>query len=125
MLAHSIARLPQRGRHLIKTVALAGALMSTMAFGGTAVASAAHISSNSGSANVRTCGAVSPNCRVVATLYNGRGVNMTAWCDSSWVYPPQSNYPSPRWFKINSPVSGWVHSSLVANQQRVGLNCYA
>jgi hypothetical protein len=94
-----------------------------MAFGGTAVASASYISSNSGSANVRTCG--STNCGIVARLGNGAGVNMTAWCDSQWVYPPASNYASPRWFKINWPVVGWVHSSLVASQQSVGWNCYA
>jgi len=106
-----------------RITALLTVLMSTMAFGGTAVASAAYISSNSGAANVRTCG--STNCGIVAQLGNGTGVNMIAWCDSQWVYPPSSNYASPRWFKINSPVSGWVHSSLVANQQSVGLNCYA
>jgi hypothetical protein len=99
---------------LIATIATA------MAFGGTAIASASYISSNSGSANVRTCGATW--CGVVATLGNGTGVNMIAWCDSSWA---TGNYSSPRWFKINSPVSGWVHSSLVAAQQSVGMNCYA
>lgn len=119
-----ISRLPHRGRRIIKAAALATALMSTtataMAFGSTAVASAAHISSNSGAANVRTCGSI--NCAIVGRLGNGTTVNMIAWCDSEWAY---GNYWSPRWFKVNSPVSGWVHSSLVANQQAVGKNCYA
>jgi hypothetical protein len=119
-----IARLPQRRRRLLKTatrmIVLVATITATMAVGGIAVASASYISSNSGYANVRTCGATW--CAAVATLRNGTGVNMTAWCDSSWA---TGNYSSPRWFKITSPVSGWIHSSLVAAQQSVGQNCYA
>lgn len=118
-----ISRLPRRARRIGRAAALATALLSTTAFAGTAVASASYIDSNSGAANVRTCGSV--NCGLVSTLSNGTGVDMTAWCDSEWVYPDASNYASPRWFKIDSPVSGWVHSSLVADQQTVGENCYA
>lgn len=120
MLAKRNPHHPKRTRRITKTLALIGALMSTLAFGGTAVASAAYTSSNTGYTNVRTCGAT--NCGIVRTLLNGTGVNMTAWCDSSWA---TGNYSSPRWFKINYPVSGWVHSSLIAAQQSVGHNCYA
>jgi hypothetical protein len=114
--------LSHRGRRIMKTAALATALLT---FGGTAVASASNIASDSGTANVRTCGSIS--CAVVdgGTLYNGTGVNMTAWCDSEWVDPPNSDYSSDRWFKIDSPVAGWVHSSLVDNQQTVDFNCFA
>ena len=115
-----ISRISKKGRRLLQATAVATTMIAAMAFGGTAVASASHISSNSGYANIRTCGATW--CGVVATLRNGTGVNMIAWCDSSWA---TGNYASPRWFKINWPVSGWVHSSLVAAQQSVGHNCYA
>lgn len=117
MLSRCKSGLPQAARRTIKTIALVGVLMVG---GGTASASASYISSNSGYANVRTCG--STNCGTIRTLGNGTGVNMIAWCDSQWAY---GNYWSPRWFKINWPVSGWVHSSLVAAQQSVGMNCYA
>ena len=119
-----ISQLSRRTRRAAKSAALGVGLTLSMgtalAFGGTAVASASYISSNTGVANVRTCGSTS--CGVVRTLGNGTGVNMIAWCDSSWA---TGNYASPRWFKINWPVSGWVHSSLVAAQQSVGHNCYA
>jgi hypothetical protein len=122
MLASCVSRLPQSALRILRTAALAAAIMSAiagaMAFAGTADASAAYISSNSGGANVRSCG--NTGCGAVAYLGNGRGVSMYSYCDSQWAL---GNYWSPRWFHITSPVNGWVHSSLVADQQNVGLNC--
>ncbi|MBT2406611.1 hypothetical protein J7I97_11825 [Streptomyces sp. ISL-87] len=46
---------------------------------------------------------------------------MLCWVDNQWVYPPYSNYASNRWFRVSSAVgTGYVHSSLVANQTSVG-----
>ena len=124
MLASCISRLPQRVRHVMKTAALAMAVMSTMgvamAFGGTAVASAANISVNAApyGANIRTCG--NTGCQRITTLYNYSWVTLYSYCDSQWAY---GNYWSPRWFHISWPVNGWVHSSLVANQYGVKLDC--
>ena len=54
---------------------------------------------------------------------NGTGVGMMCWLDNQWVYPPNSNYASPRWFKVGTYALGgsigYVHSSLVANQTAV------
>ena len=41
---------------------------------------------------------------------------MVCWIDSQNVSPPKSDYISSRWFKINSPATGYVHSSLIENQ---------
>lgn len=124
MSAHGFSRARRCARRSIKTIAMMGALMSAMAFGGTAVASAAYIGSNVGYANVK----VQPYTWAgkVATLYNGRGVNMIRWCDSQWVYrgwPNYADYDSPRWFKINWPVTGWVHSSFVEGQNWTPWGC--
>ncbi len=79
-----------------------------------AQAAGPYIGSNSGGANVRTC--ASTGCAPVAYLGNGTGVTMVCWIDSQWVYPPNSDYATNRWFRINSPANGYVHSSLVEGQ---------
>lgn len=88
---------------------------------GTAVASwscCAYINSNSGGANVRGCPDVS--CTSYGYYPNGTAVVMTCWYDTGTVvYPPNSNYPSNRWFRISSPRYGYIHSSLIANQASV------
>lgn len=114
------SRFARSKRCLVKTIALAGALISGLAIAGPAVASAAYIGSNVGYAYVRTCPYIQPSCGITATLRNGQGVNMVKWCDAMWV---TGDYYSNRWFKINWPVSGWVHSSYVEAQQRVGWGC--
>lgn len=111
---------PRRARRLITTITLTGAAMSAMAFGGTAAASAAYIGSNAGYANVRTCPYIQPSCGIRASLRNGQGVNMVKWCDAYWV---TGDYYSNRWFKINWPVSGWVHSSYVEGQNWTPWGC--
>jgi uncharacterized protein YraI len=83
-----------------------------------ALAAGPYIGSNSGGANVRTC----PNtsCSAVRYLYNGTPVTMYCWVDSQWVYPPASDYSSPRWFRISGGgATGYAHSSLVENQSSV------
>lgn len=78
-----------------------------------------YIGSNSGGANLRTCGNTS--CTAIGYNGNNTSVTMLCWADTQWVYPPQSDYASPRWFRIASPAgTGWTHSSLVENQTSVG-----
>ncbi len=78
-----------------------------------------YIGSNSGGANLRTCGNTS--CTAIGYNSNYTSVTMLCWADTQWVYPPQSDYASPRWFRIASPAgTGWTHSSLVENQTSVG-----
>lgn len=75
-----------------------------------------YISGAAGGANVRTCAAT--YCGVKQFLANGTGVRMVCWVDGQWA---TGNYSSPRWFFVDYSVnSGWVHSSLVANQSSVG-----
>ncbi|MER5888019.1 hypothetical protein ABT160_29730 [Streptomyces sp. NPDC001941] len=101
------------------TVAAGVAATALLAGAGTAEAAGSYISSNSGGANVRSCSNTS--CTSYGYLGNGSGVGMQCWVDSQWVYPPSSNYASARWFRVSSAVgTGWVHSSLVANQTSVG-----
>lgn len=107
--------LRSRRRIVARLGLVATACVGAVALSGTpALAAGPYIGSNSGGANVRTC----PNtgCGSVAYLGNGTGVTMVCWTDAQWVYPPQSDYGSPRWFRINSPANGYVHSSLVENQ---------
>ena len=52
-------------------------------------------------------------------LYNNTNVLMICWTDSQWVYPPNSNYSSNRWFMVEPEYDlniGYVHSSFVYNQ---------
>ena len=86
-----------------------------------ALAWSSYIGSNSGGANLRPCPYVSTSCSPIAWMPNGTGVNMLCWIDSQWVYPPNSDYASPRWFRLSTPYgTGYTHSSLVENQTSVG-----
>jgi hypothetical protein len=52
-------------------------------------------------------------------LYNDREVVMICWTDSQSVSPPNSNYTSSRWFKVEPTYDvniGYVHSSFVYHQ---------
>lgn len=103
-------------------LALGGGVAGVLVLGVSAVpavAAGSVIGSNSGGANVRTCGNTA--CATKGYLGNGTGVTMICWTDSQWVYPPQSDYASPRWFYSSTPVgNGYIHSSLVENQTGVG-----
>ena len=104
------------------TALAVGGLMATTS---APVASAgnfvSYVSSNSGGANLRAC--PSTNCRSLGYMRNGVKLDMVCWTDSQWVYPPNSNYASPRWFRVWTYAlgasGGYVHSSLVANQTSV------
>lgn len=79
------------------------------------------ISSNSGGAWWRAA----PNLsgQKMNYLSNGTKVHMDCWTTGQNVSPPDSNYTSDRWFRVQTPyVSGsyYVHSSLVAKQTTVG-----
>ena len=44
---------------------------------------------------------------------------MLCWTDTQWVYPPNSNYASNRWFLVALTYEyghGYVHSSFVYDQ---------
>lgn len=86
-----------------------------------AAAMPSYVNSYSGGANLRTCG--NTGCASQGWMRNGSGFQMICWADTQWVYPPNSNYASPRWFKVWTSAlgatGGWVHSSLVANQTPV------
>jgi len=76
-------------------------------------------SNYSGGVNLRSCG--NTGCGSYAYMPNGTGVTMLCWQDTQWVYPPNTNYASPRWFEVSSPYGvGFVHSALVSNQTGVG-----
>lgn len=113
-------RITNRLRDRAALTAAAGLAAAALLGGaGTADAAGSYISSNSGGANVRSCSSTS--CTSYGYLGNGSGVTMQCWVDSQWVYPPSSNYASNRWFRVSSAVgTGYVHSSLVANQTSVG-----
>lgn len=56
---------------------------------------------------------------IVVWIPNGSTVTMLCWRDTENL--PGANYSSPRWFKIRwSSWTGWVHSSYVYNQTKVG-----
>lgn len=102
-------------RRLGRLAAVAGAAgTAIMLMSAPALAAGPYISSYSGGANIRSC----PNtgCTSYGWWSNGTSVTMVCWTDAQWVYPPDSNYASNRWFYINSPHTGYIHSSLVANQ---------
>jgi uncharacterized protein YraI len=104
-------------KRLALGIATAAALLLVTVTPATAAGSV--IGSNSGGANVRSC--ASTTCGSYGYLTNGTGVSMICWVDNQWVYPPSSDYASPRWFKANTPVGvGYIHSSLVENQTSVG-----
>jgi hypothetical protein len=100
------------GRVLLVTAAV-GATVAVAA--SPSYAASSYIGSNSGGANVRTCGYLS--CASIGYLSNGTGVTMLCWGDYQWVNPPLSDYGSARWFLSATPVgTGFIHSSLVENQ---------
>ncbi|MEV0566686.1 hypothetical protein ACQEVZ_27650 [Dactylosporangium sp. CA-152071] len=102
-------------RRLARLAAVTGAAGVAVALmGAPAFAAGPYISSNSGGANIRSC----PNtgCGTYGFWGNGTGVTMVCYTDAQWVYPPNSNYASNRWFYVNSPTGGYIHSSLVASQ---------
>ncbi|GLZ29151.1 hypothetical protein Lesp02_13410 [Lentzea sp. NBRC 105346] len=107
---------------LLAAVASGAALVTTAPLASAdvhALYGPSYIGSNSGGANLRTC----PNtgCSVIAYNPNGTLVTMQCWTDTQWVYPPASDYASPRWFRIATPRgTGYTHSSLVENQTSVG-----
>ncbi|MFF3855133.1 hypothetical protein ACGFI4_23675 [Micromonospora carbonacea] len=102
-------------RRLARVAAIVGAAGALVAVTSMPAAAAGpYISSNSGGANIRSC--ANTGCSSNGYYGNGTGVTMVCWVDSQWVYPPNSNYASNRWFRVNSPTSGYIHSSLIANQ---------
>jgi uncharacterized protein YraI len=105
------------GRRIATVVlAAAGGVMLTSA--SPAAAATSHIGANSGGANIRTC--ASTTCGSLGYLANGTSVTMLCWVDSQWVYPPNADYASARWFRAATPVgTGYVHSSLVEDQASV------
>jgi len=79
------------------------------------------ISSNSGGANLRA-GDTTGSTRL-EYLPNGTEVLMICWITGQTVSPPNSNYTSNRWFKVEPEYDftiGYVHSSLVIDQANVG-----
>jgi hypothetical protein len=78
------------------------------------------ISSNSGGANVRVSATMASQS--IDWLPNGVEIVMLCWTTGQTVSPPNSNYTSNRWFKIEPIYStevGFVHSSLVIDQATV------
>jgi len=68
---------------------------------------------------VRRCPSLS--CEVAAEEPNGTSARMVCFRDAA---PAEVNYRSERWFNVTVPrtsVIGWVHSSQVGRQTRVGL----
>lgn len=67
---------------------------------------------------IRSCPALT--CPALLTRPTGTEVTMICYRDAQRA---NLNYSSPRWFDVrdSSGASGWVHSSEVANQTRVGL----
>jgi hypothetical protein len=104
---------------------LAGAAVHTTAVGhalpaGTIDGGYSLISSNSGGANLRA--AATMNSKSYEYLGNGTEVLMICWTTGQTVSPPNSNYTSNRWFKVEpeyDPTVGYVHSSLVIDQANV------
>lgn len=105
-------RLRRPAARAAAVVGAAGVLIAVA--GAPALAAGPYISSNSGGANIRSC--ANTGCTSNGYFGNGTGVTMVCFTDTQWVYPPNSNYASNRWFKVNSPVNGYIHSSLVASQ---------
>jgi hypothetical protein len=79
------------------------------------------IESNSGGANLRASATM--NSTSYEYLGNGTEVLMICWTNGQSVSPPNSNYTSNRWFKVEPEYDftiGYVHSSLVTDQATVG-----
>jgi hypothetical protein len=118
-MQHTRTRWQPRRRIANLLLILTASLGALVAWAAPASAASSYIGSNSGGANVRSC--ANTGCSSYGYLSNGTGVSMLCWLDSQWVYPPNSDYASPRWFRVSSPVgTGYVHSSLVEGQTSVG-----
>ncbi|GLY22253.1 hypothetical protein [Micromonospora sp. NBRC 101691] len=104
-------RTTRRLARLALAAGAAGALLLTAT---PASAASPTIASNSGGANIRSCTSLS--CGSNGYYGNGTTVTMVCYKDGDWVNPPNSDYSSNRWFKVNSPTTGYIHSSLVDNQ---------
>ena len=112
----SLLSRPVARRITVIGLAASGALLAIAA---PAAAAASYIGSNSGGANVRTC--ASTGCASLGYIGNGTAITMQCWVDNQWVYPPNSDYASNRWFRASTPVgTGYIHSSLVDNQASFG-----
>ena len=78
---------------------------------------------NSHGSSVPVLSCAKPSCTVWYRLSNGFKVQMVCWTDTVWF---NGNYNSPRWFWVawgtssGSIRSGFVHSSYVYNQTKVG-----
>jgi hypothetical protein len=111
-----------------RLVAVTGALILALGVGGfflrqavgeDPVQSSVLYSRNEAPIALRTCPITS--CRTTATLDVGTAVLMICWRDSERI---SLNYSSERWFNVRVPETGargWVHSSQVSGQTRVGL----
>ncbi|MEV0679114.1 hypothetical protein AB0I60_21600 [Actinosynnema sp. NPDC050436] len=90
---------------------------------GPAIAAGPYIGSNSGGAWLRNAAYLGDQYKV-KYVGNGTSVTMVCWIDTQWVHPPNSDYSSNRWFKVDVPSVGvykaYVHSSLVEAQAAVG-----
>ena len=108
-------KTPVRGRGLLRASIVAAAATAAVALGAaSALAASPKIGSNSGGANIRTC--ASMGCGSKGWYVNGTTLTMVCWKTGQWVNPPDSDYGSDRWFKVNNPTEGFIHSSLVDNQ---------
>lgn len=115
-----------RGLAIGAAVLAAGVMSTTPASAASdstaAISASSYIGSNSGGAWLRNAAYLGDQYKV-KYVYNGTGVNMVCWVDTQWVYPPQSDYASNRWFKVDAPSVGvykaYVHSSLVEGQTSV------
>jgi hypothetical protein len=120
MTAQSTTNQPSPSFRLLAL--LLAVVMLTTALSASPLTPAAEASSSTitGTATWRDCTNVSlPGCAGRGTLANGTAVQMHCWIDDSTV---TERYRSPRWFYVSGPnaVRGFVHSSRVVNQTRVG-----
>ncbi|MEU0884074.1 hypothetical protein ABZ345_36230 [Lentzea sp. NPDC005914] len=103
---------------------LAVILMTTGASAGVHAAAGPYIGSNSGGAWLRNAAYLGEQFKV-KYVGNGTPVTMVCWIDTQMVRPPDSDYASARWFKVDVPSVGvykaYVHSSLVESQSSVGI----
>ncbi|HWS34918.1 MAG TPA: hypothetical protein VN408_19535 [Actinoplanes sp.] len=111
-------------RRFTAAAALTAAVVMMNTVGaGAALAAGPYIGSNSGGAWLRNAAYLGDQYKV-RYVGNNTAVTMVCWTDTQWVYPPNSDYASNRWFKVDVPSVGvykaYVHSSLVEGQVGVG-----
>ncbi|WP_194822565.1 hypothetical protein [Micromonospora sp. S-DT3-3-22] len=126
MYSHSIGKTGKRTvlRRLTGAAAVIAAMVTVNTLGaGPALAAGPYIGSNSGGAWLRSAAYLGDQYKV-RYVNNNTAVTMVCWVDTQWVYPPDSDYASNRWFKVDVPSVGvykaYVHSSLVESQVGVG-----